>query len=123
MSRQFLIDNAKRYHAFGQTNTLRGFAEAYGLKRATLYNRLAAGHPVEEALTRPVGAKMGKPHILVEYDGVKVRFVELCQRLGVNDNTIRYRLRIGMPLHEALTKPIRQLKRRTPSPKRRPGVG
>lgn len=50
--------------------------------------------------------------VYVEHEGKRVLLVDLVDRLGLTRETIYGRLRIGWPLDEALTEPVRKYRRR-----------
>lgn len=53
------LARAKRYEAFGQSRSLREWAEETGITHHTLRSRISNGWPIEEALTVPI-AEVGK---------------------------------------------------------------
>lgn len=80
--------------------------DAHGISKATLNGRLAKGIPLKEALETPPSTDRSVPcrdRHGREYPSKRA----MCKAYGLRENTLRERLRRGMPLREALETPPR----------------
>lgn len=75
-------------------------AEEAGLDPSFVYKRIWGGMSVEDALTRPKGAR-GK---IVEYQGIKSTVTNHALRLGLSVDACTYRYRQGFPLDVVFSK-------------------
>lgn len=84
-------------------------ARRFGINFDTLKYRLASGMGIQEALTKPVQERpvfeATDPETGEAISG-SMRY--LARRFGVNEATVRSRMRDGMTLQEALAKPVRR---------------
>lgn len=99
-------DNRKLTHN-GRTELLVVWAEERGISSRTLYQRVFVyGWPVSRAITTPVGPE-SKGYRQLELDGRVQTLKGWAAEYGINSETLASRLKAGMELREALTKPNR----------------
>ncbi len=83
-------------------------AEAYGIGARALCSRIAQGEALEEAVRTLLAAE------IVQFrDKTYHGLAELCAEFSIQTTNVYDRLRYGMTLEEALTKPIRRTPRGT----------
>jgi len=82
----------------GETYPLRPLARSLGIAPDMVDDRINAGWPVEEALTRP--AKVWK--LYITYKGEAKSIIEWSKVTGIHNNTIRERLKRGLSPEECL---------------------
>ena len=99
------VPTAELYSHAGKSMTLWEWAAYSGIPYSTLKTRLHRHGDFERAITENVRRSQ---HRYVEWEGKKVRLTTLCVRMGVSASAVRERLKSGMPLHEALSLPVRK---------------
>lgn len=91
----------------GKCMTASEWADELGIQRQTLLHRYYAGWSTEDMLTKPVEPYN---HILpqngIEWNGEKKSIAAWARQYGLKEETVACRLRRGMTLEEALTKPV-----------------
>lgn len=88
----------------GKTQNINQWAQELGMKREIIKDRLLSGWSTEEALSRP--PKQVDP-ATVEYQGKTYIISELAEKYNLAYDVLRHRiLKQGMPIEEALTKPV-----------------
>ena len=88
--------------------TIPELSDRFGMEEGMVRNRLQRGMTLQEALTRP--RMRGVEYEVVDPktgEIVKSTIKALSRRFGMNESTVRNRLRHGMDIQEALTKPVR----------------
>lgn len=104
----------KLYTHDGLSLSLRDWEARLGVRAATLYQRISYGLPPEKVFTAEAlkkGVKEGhhfnnraprKPRVCnarkIEYQGQTMTIKEWAEKLGLNENTLRFRLNDGQPL-------------------------
>lgn len=87
----------------GQTITIRELANKLGLRKNVLYSRLARNNwIVDDAVLCPNKQKQGR---LITFAGLTLNIKEWSIRQGIGVETIRSRLKAGMSVEDALSKP------------------
>ena len=89
------------------TGTIRELSERFGVGEDMVRSRMRQGMDIQAALTEPKG-------LLRRYEvrdpdtgeAVTGTIPELSERFGVKESTVRARMRAGMDIQEALTKPV-----------------
>lgn len=104
----------------GITQPVDEWALDYGVYPAVILDRLARGWPAERAITRPMVTVLGQrlradlmprlPKVkrrvggeLFTYDGTSLTLTEWSAATGISLNTMRSRLKAGMPIGAVLT--------------------
>lgn len=96
----------------GKSGTIQQWARWSGMSYSTLQKRLRV-MPISEALAMGVHKNGKKPTLAVEYQGETIYLTELAKKVGVKCETLRARIVKGMPVEEAVKKPIRHWSRKT----------
>lgn len=92
-----------RLEAFGETHTLREWADRYKVSYYALYKRVYIdSHPIEEALLMTPGHRGGRPPVLLRVDGREMPIPAWAKELGIPPNKIHARLKLGWSAREAL---------------------
>ncbi|UWR59114.1 hypothetical protein [Phaeobacter inhibens] len=103
----------------GQERSLSDWVKLTGIKHATLRYRLKNGWPVADILNEPVmtgtakrlGKKRRASDIYLTFNGVERNLSEWAKLCGIHHKTLRFRLKNGWSVEDALTKPVRQMSR------------
>lgn len=97
--------------AFGRTQTLAAWSAEKGLTRNTLHTRVRHGWQPEEALTTPPfpTGRRRKGRNLTAF-GKTQTLTDWARELGLNEHTLRARIRRGTPPEVALKAPVRAAK-------------
>jgi hypothetical protein len=107
--------NNKRNNVFldynGERHTIAEWSRLIGISAITLYARKEQGWSDEAILTSPLRprrprGKVVRTGITLTFDGETHTVAEWAQKLGMGEMTLRSRLKHGMPLAEALTRPV-----------------
>lgn len=98
-------------HLGNQFADFKALAEKYKIGVNTLRSRLDRGIPLEEALTRPIHQENNGEEYIDHLGNSFKSLSTMARYYGMGSNALRPRLLAGMPLEEALTKPIRKTKR------------
>lgn len=81
--------------------SVRGIAAAFGLNYQTLHSALSRGEVMEDAVKRILNTEP------ILFDGIKYAcFSDLCGAYQIQPVNVHLRLKLGMPLEDALTLPI-----------------
>lgn len=100
--------NNHRYTFKNKTLTIREWSNITGLSYNLLRNRLEKNKwSIERALTTPKiieGHKLNNK--VIEFDGEKLCIAQWARKFGINDSTLRERLKRGWNIKDALTKPL-----------------
>ncbi len=111
----------------GITQPINDWALDYGIYPNVITDRLASGWTTERAITTPMivapDQKLNPEHmpslpkparkaprqlLRYEFDGETLTLSEWSDRMGINRDVLRQRLRLGMEIGDALTRPVRQ---------------
>lgn len=114
----------------GITQPITEWALDYGIYPGVITDRLASGWTTERAITTPMivapDQKLNPDHmpslpkrartaprqpLRYEFEGEALTAREWAERMGIEPYVLRQRLRIGMELGDALTRPVRKLTR------------
>lgn len=95
-----LNQKGKLYEAFGQAHSLSEWAEIYGLKYMTLYQRLRSGYSFEEALTMS-----HRYEDRVTIGDVSLTVWEWSKKNGIRYSTIAKRISNGWAVEKAVSIP------------------
>jgi AraC-like DNA-binding protein len=108
----------------GESRTVTEWAAHLGMSKATIFNRLRAGWPLERVLTAPHrntrrSDRQGRPAHLYTHLGKSLTIAEWALETGMSERTIRNRLyRHKCPIEQALqpqaAKPPKQLRPNRP---------
>lgn len=88
----------------GEKKCISEWGEIFGLKHDTISSRLERGLSVEEALTKKVVNKI----TFVNIGGVTMPLSHAEKKLGFGSGTIRWRLKNGYTIEDALSTPTRK---------------
>ena len=84
----------------GETKVAADWASEIGVSQSVIHNRMASGMSGEEAVSRPCKSRG------VIFEGVLVPLTALAERFGISGRTLFKRVKNGMDIESALTKPI-----------------
>lgn len=90
----------------GERKQLAEWARKTGISRTAIMLRIRRGWTVEQALTLPVGPGLPIPRMLT-HNGITQSILGWSKTTGIRDVTIRARLKMGWPIEDTLTKPVR----------------
>lgn len=93
----------------GVTKTATEWARTLGITKSTMFHRLDRSWTIEEIMTIPMGGRRTKesPKAKVYlYNGKFKTLKQLSKIKGIHPDTIRHRIKIGMKIEEAATKPL-----------------
>lgn len=110
---KFTQSNNKRTNTFlefdGKKQTVANWAREQGISPEVLYDRIERDWPIEDILQTPVRVtpkfKRGSSVEVVEYKGESHTLLEWSKITGLSPCCIRYRIKAGWTVEEALTKP------------------
>lgn len=115
--------NQRRTHRItyrGKTQSMADWADDLGISYTLIRRRLRAGWSAEDAFEKPVNTFLARTCRAkrIVCNGESLTIAEWASRLGINEQTLRGRLRYGIPIElilstTALTKNPRQAKRYT----------
>lgn len=100
----------------GETHSIKQWAEITGIKRATIYERLENGWPIEKVLSKPPCRNLA--YKVPCSDGTFRSLGEAADMLGISRNTVYNRIRRGLSVEQSLvnrntaTNPFESLKLR-----------
>lgn len=93
-------DYSKKKHEHeGESLTINGWADRYGMSANTLQQRLTRGWSIERALTQKLQRSTTTKY---KHDGETLTLTQLAKKKGIHLATLSARLKRGMPLSEAL---------------------
>lgn len=102
--------NTVRVTIDGVTKIWADWCRYYNVADSTIRNRVSKGMVVEEAFKTPVDKEF-RQDTIVSLNGEKKTVKEWCEIKGEKLLTVRARVtKYGMPLEEALTKPVKRRK-------------
>lgn len=90
------------YEVSGRWYSLADLARNHGLTLFVVYDRLARGWNIADALLEPAAPRRGRPAARIDVDGVLVPESLLVAASRYTRTVVRYRLLHGAALHEAL---------------------
>lgn len=94
-------------HLGNEYDSIKSMCEHYNINNVTYSNRIKYGWSLEKALTEPVGVgtcKKVKDHLGNEFDSIK----SMCEKYRINQTVYNSRIKSGLTLEEALTKPVKR---------------
>jgi hypothetical protein len=90
----------------GITDTISGWARRIDCDREALSGRIESGWPIREALTEPFSSHTPyRKTPRIEHDGKSLTLKQWSRVSGIPDDTIRYRIKTGWPIKEAIFSP------------------
>ena len=98
-------------HYNGKTyNTLRELTEEYGVKYKTVHARITKQHlTIEEAMNKPFNKKTENKRSyknrIYTYAGQKVNIKDIVELTGINEDTIRSRIKAGWDIEKIIETP------------------
>lgn len=90
----------------GETKNLMEWAEVFGIAKQALMYRLRTGVPVETALTTPIRGHRKNGHLVTIGRSTK-SITAWIEEIGINRQTVFYRMREGWSAEKALTTPVK----------------
>lgn len=91
----------------GITGTLTEICELFNKDYGLVNGRIQKGWSVAKSLNTPLNGYTSRNHLLT-YKGVTKSVADWNRELGFSKNTLSERIRSGMSVEEALTKPLRK---------------
>lgn len=99
---KFVHERGKIFTVKGVSGGLRDLCEHFGVNYNTVYARIRKGMNVEEAINYALSLPPAKEPVIYTYNGVSGNIASLCRLFNCNPHTVRYRLKNGMSIDEAI---------------------
>lgn len=95
-----------KYTVKNFTGTIKELSEHFNIPANRIKQRLKRGLSIEEAVN-PNKIPSGKKRKIYTINGYSGTFSELAEYFGINENTVKSRMQIGMSIEEAFSKDIK----------------